>query len=306
MDYPQASGQIFTEDNRTNLFYLNELYQKIAEYVSHKMDSLHGISINITSGVWGGTYLIADKRGKSLRRLWRLYCLVNLPQGTPLDKHSNLEKFIEVYYDTVRLSFQTYGLKLKLKNWGGRLPFTNKIRPNITMHFEDENEKVRWFRPIVVWNDSPWEQSIIYDSIRLVKELKVNLNYEKGPTLTDPGEIKYMLQDVIITYQTLKAAHSPDFIEHAEPIIESMTDAFMKGLFEEEEINAWYKKVLENALVYGYEQTLSSFYSKYGLDVKQVENWPVQKINFAPEELNTRLIPPIQKIFSTFKENLSH
>jgi len=306
MDTPQPAGEIFTPDNRTNLYYINDLYARVAEYVSYKMDKLHEIQVNITSGVWGGTYLIADERGKSLRRLWRLYCLVNLPQGTPLDKHENLEKLVEVYTKAFVDVFRPCGLDLQLKMWGGRLPYSNKIRPTITMHLEDKNDIVRWLRPIIVWNSATWEQSIIYDSVRLVKELKVNLNYDKGPTLTDAQEIKYLLQDVIITYHTLEGAHDPDFIEHAQPIIDDMKQTFLKGLFEEEEIKALYEKVLNNALVYGYEQTLQEHYGKHGLDVRKVEDWPVQKINFVPEGLQETLIPPIQNLFATFRSNLEN
>ena len=70
--------------------------------------------------------------------------------------------------------------------WGGRLPHSNKKRPTITMHLEDANRKINWLRPIIVWNQAGWEQSIIYDSVRLVKELKDSLDLERGPVLTIP------------------------------------------------------------------------------------------------------------------------
>jgi len=304
MDAPKASGPVFTEDDCLNLYYVNELYGKVAECVSSRMNEFHGIDVPITSGVWGGTYLIADPQGKSLRRIWRLYCIVNLPQNSPLDKHENMEKLVTVYYKTLAEAFQPHGLALDLKMWGGRLPHSNKARPTITMHLEDANRKINWLRPIIVWNTATWEQSILYDSVRLVKELKDSLNLDRGPVLTDPKTIKYLLQDVIITYRTLEKAHSTEFLEHAEPIIADMTQTFLEGLFDPLQIRDLYHKILENALVYGYEQTLADHYSKYGLDVTQVENWPVEKINFVPEELQVKLTPPIQNIFATFKSNL--
>lgn len=304
METPKSSGPIFTEDDCVNLYYLNELYGKIAKTVSSRMLQIYKIDAHITSGVWGGTYLIADPFGKSLRRIWRLYCIVNLPQNTPLDKHENMEKLVSVYVKTFAEAFAPHGLSLDLKMWGGRLPHSNKARPTITMHLEDSNRKINWLRPIIVWNQAEWEQSIIYDSVRLVKELKDSLNLDKGPVLTDPKTIKYLLQDVIITYRTLEKAHSPDFLEHAEPLIMEMTQTFLEGLFDPLQIRDLYHKTLENALVYGYEQTLADHYSKYGLDVTQVEGWPVEKINWVPDELQAKLIPPIQKIFATFKSNL--
>jgi len=38
--------------------------------------------------------------------------------------------------------------------------------------------------------------------------------------------------------------------------------------------------------------------------VAQVQDWPVDKINWVPDELQAKLIPPIQNIFATFKSNL--
>jgi hypothetical protein len=304
MEAPKSSGPIFTEDDCLNLYYLNELYGKIAETVSSRMRQAYQIDAIITSGVWGGTYLIADPFGKSLRRIWRLYCIVNLPQNGPLDKHENMEKLVSVYVKTFAEAFAPHGLSLDLKMWGGRLPHSNKVRPTITMHLEDANRRINWLRPIIVWNQAGWEQSIIYDSVRLVKELKDNLNLEKGPVLTDPKTIKYLLQDVIITYRTLEKAHSPEFLEHAEPLIMEMTQTFLEGLFDPLQIRDLYHKILENALVYGYEQTLADHYSKYGLDVAQVQDWPVEKINWVPDELQAKLIPPIKNIFATFKSNL--
>ncbi|CCQ89969.1 hypothetical protein NITGR_20004 [Nitrospina gracilis 3/211] len=306
MELPPTTGPVFTEDQHTNLYHLNELYGNVAETVSAVMQSRYGMDIPISSGIWGGTYLIAEPNGKSKRRIWRYYCIVNLPSSGPLEEHENLEKLVGVYSTTLRHAFLPEGLDLKLKMWGGRLPYTNKIKPNITMHMEDSTETVRWVRPIFVWNTATWEQSIIYDTLRLVKELKQNLHRDREPPLKDPQQIKYLLQDIIILYKTLEQAHDPDFIEHAEGIIKDMTQAFLRGLSEEDEILDWYHKVHQYLLIYGYEQTLEMHYQPYRLDVRAMEQWPVEKINFVPDELQAKLIPPIQDIFATFRQNLNN
>ncbi len=304
MEAPKASGPVLTEDDRLNLYYVNELYAKVAECVSGRMRKIHNIDVPITSGVWGGTYFITDPQGKTLRKIWRLYCIVNLPQNTPLDKHENMEKLVMVYSKTFAEAFQPSGLDLALKMWGGRLPHTNKFRPTITMHLEDATRKVHWLRSLIVWNAATWEQSIIYDSVRLVKELKDSLDIERGPVLTDPKTIKFLLQDVIITYYTLEKAAPRDFVEHAGPIVADLNQTFIKGLFDPLQLRDLYHKILENALVHGYEKTLAAYYSTYGLDVTCVEDWPVDKINWVPDELQEKLVPPIQDIFATFKSNL--
>ncbi|MBT5376534.1 MAG: hypothetical protein HOL15_06950, partial [Nitrospinaceae bacterium] len=49
---------------------------------------------------------------------------------------------------------------------------------------------------------------------------------------------------------------------------------------------------------------LEAPFAKAGLDIRNVENWPVEKINWVPDELKEKLIPPIQQIFSGFKAEL--
>ncbi len=78
----------------------------------------------------------------------------------------------------------------------------------------------------------------------------------------------------------------------------------MNGLHDPVLIKELYLKVFNNALIYGYEEALEGPFSKAGLDIRKMEHWPVDKINWVPEELKEKLIPPIQKIFSDFKMNL--
>ena len=176
---PQASGPVFSEDERINLYYLNELYADIARCVSLQLKENHQIEVPITSGVWGGTYLIADDEGKSKRRIWRMYFIANLPQNSPLDKRENMEHLVGYYYTSIINAFRPYGLELDLNMWGGRLPYSNGVKPSLTMHMVDSSEKVNWLRGFFIWNLVPWEESIIYDTIRNVKEFREKFNIKK-------------------------------------------------------------------------------------------------------------------------------
>lgn len=300
-----SSGPVFTEDNLINLYLLNELYQNAAANVSRKLNEAHQLKIPITSGIWGGTYLIADKEGKSRRRIWRLYCIVNLPQNTALDKQENMEKLIGCYCDEFIRAFKPYDLDLHLKMWGGRLPFSNQKKPSITMHMEDSQHRVKWLRAFFVWNHVPWEESIIYDVVRIIKEYKEFFDLDRGPVVKPAQDLKYLLQDIIIFYRTLEGACSAEFKEHADPIIDNLMDHFMKGLHDPALIQELYLNVFHNALIYGYEEALDGPFRRAGLDIHNVEHWPVEKINWVPEELKEKLIPPIQKIFAGFKANLA-
>ncbi len=63
-------------------------------------------------------------------------------------------------------------------------------------------------------------------------------------------------------------------------------------------------KVRENKLIVGFEESLQEHYLKEGLDVRRVEDWPIEKINYVPKALKEKLIPPITNIFTSFKFNL--
>ena len=134
--------------------------------------------------------------------------------------------------------------------------------------------------------------------------LSIIHNLKKGPVKKDPKDIKYLLQDIIIIYRTIENACSKDFREHAAPIIERMMQAFMEGLHDPEKINEHYQMVFDNALIYGFEESLGEPFKKQGLDIKAIETWPVEKINWIPEELKEKLIPPIQNIFKGFRKEL--
>jgi hypothetical protein len=300
-----SSGPVVTEDDCLNLYHLNELYGNVASRVSKQMGEVFQVDIPITSGVWGGTYLIADKNGKSKRRIWRLYCLVNLPQNSPLDEHENLERLIGCYSDEFVNAFKPYRMDLEIKMWGGRLPFSNTKKPSITMHMADARERVNWLRTFFVWNHVPWEDSVIHDVARILKEYKEFFDLDRGPVDKDPKDLKFLMQDIIIIYRTIEGACSEDFQEHAEPIIQDLMGHFMGGLFDPKLIRELYLKVFENALIYGYEEALAGPFAKAGLDIRTMENWPLEKINWVPEELKEKLIPPIQKIFAGFKKNLA-
>ena len=295
--------QVFADDNLVNLYHLNELYQNVATEVSRRMLETHQMDIPITSGIWGGTYLIAHPNGLARRRIWRLYGIVNLPQNTLLDKHQNLERLVSIYCDVFTEAFSPQ-LELKLKMWGGRLPFSNSAKPSLTLHMEDATDTVRWLRAFFVWNHVPWEESIISDTVRILKEYKEFFDLAKGPVARDPKEIKYLLQDIIIIYRTLENACSEDFQEHANPIIKKMMERFMVGLHDPGEIVDLYEMVFKNALIYGFEESLAAPFKKAGLDIHNLENWPAEKINWVPDELKEKIIPPIQKLFAGFKEEL--
>jgi len=301
---PKASGPVFSDDHLINLYYINELYRNIGTEVISRLKEIYGIDISLTSGIWGGTYLIAKPNGQARRRVWRLYSIVNLPQNSPLDKHENMEKLVAIYADVYKEAFAPYQLELSLKMWGGTLPHSNKDKLSLTMHMEDATDRVRWLRTFFVWNKVPWEESIISDTVRILKEYKPYFDLKKEPVKKDPKDIKYLLQDIIIIYRTLENACSEDFREHATPIIDTMMQAFMEGLHEPEKIEELYKMVFNNALIYGFEESLEGPFQKAGLDIHKIGSWPVEKINWIPDELKEKLIPPIQDIFNGFKKEL--
>ena len=148
------------------------------------------------------------------------------------------------------------------------------------------------------------EESIIHDAIRNLKVIKELLDIDSRPVPKESDELKFLMQDVIIIYKTLEEALDLDFIEHARPIIQEVYDHFLKGLKDSKLIWDLYMKIFSNAIVYGMEEALAKSYGKSGLDIHDSENWPLEKVNWVPQDLKERLIPPIKNLFSKFGTNL--
>jgi hypothetical protein len=264
-----------------------------------------GIDIAITAGMWGGSYLVADDVGVSRTNVIRLYSLVSLPQNTPLDEPENFEKLMVIYRDLLQANFGKYQLKLTDPHWGEKVPCTNKIRPTTTIQLWDATKRVNFVRAFFVWNSATWAESIIYDSIRNIRQIKELLDINRRPPKKATDELKFMLQDALIIYYTLKPALTPDFAEHAEPIVQELFESFIGGLHDPAKIEEQYHKVYSSALVYGYEEALEGPYKKAGLDIHQVEDWPVDKINFVPQELKDIMIPHLEGTFGRFRKNIA-
>lgn len=302
----QLPETLFAGPRNINLFYLHELFGQTAQMVRHRLQEKTGIDIPITAGMWGGSYLVADDIGVSRTNVVRLYSLVNLPQNTPLDDPNNFEKLMEIYRDTLQANFGKYQLKLTDPRWGEKVPCTNKTRPTTTIQLWDATRRVKFVRAFFVWNSATWAESVIYDAIRNIKQIKELLDINHRPMKKATDELKFMLQDAMIIYFTLKPALAPDFVEHAQPIIDELFDCFIGGLYDPATIDELYRKVYSNALVYGYEEALEGPYGKVGLDIHHIEDWPADKINFVPQELKDTMVPYLEGTFEHFRKNLAN
>jgi len=288
-----------------NLYYLHEMFRHTAQMVRDRLQEDTGIDVPITAGMWGGSYLVADDLGVSRTNVVRLYSLVSLPQNTPLDEPDNFETLMKIYRDVLIENCGKYKMELTDPRWGEKVPCTNRIRPTTTLQMWDTSRRVKFVRAFFVWNQATWAESIIYDSIRNIRQIKELLDIDHRPLKKAPDELKFMLQDVLIIYFTLKPALTPDFAEHAEPIVNDLFDCFIAGLHDPAQIEELYHKIYSNALVYGYEEALEGPYKKAGLDIHQIEDWPADKINFVPQELKDTMIPYLEGTFERFRKNLA-
>ena len=93
MDYKILPGHLYSQNKRINLYYLHNLFKKIATYISAQMKELYNIDTSISAGMWGGSYMVALDDGEARTNVVRLYSIVNLPQNGPLDEEENFEKY---------------------------------------------------------------------------------------------------------------------------------------------------------------------------------------------------------------------
>ena len=301
----QLPETLFAGGHKVNLYYLHEMFRHTAQMARDRLQEETGIDIPITAGMWGGSYLVADDLGVSRTNVVRLYSLVSLPQNTPLDQPENFEKLMEIYRNILQANCGKYQMGLTDPRWGEKVPCTNKIRPTTTLQMWDTTRRVKFVRAFFVWNSATWAESIIYDAIRNIKQIKELLDINHRPLKKAADELKFMLQDALIIYFTLKPALTPDFAEHAQPIVDDLFDCFIGGLHDPAKIEELYHKVYSSALVYGYEEALEGPYSKAGLDIHQIEDWPADKINFVPQELKDTMIPYLEGTFERFRKNLA-
>jgi hypothetical protein len=301
----QLPDTLFAGGHRVNLYYLHEMFRHTAQVVRDRLQEETGIDVPITAGMWGGSYLVADDLGVSRTNVVRLYSLVSLPQNTPLDEPNNFEKLMEIYRDTLKIHCGKYQMNLTDPHWGEKVPCTNKLRPTTALQMWDATKRVKFVRAFFTWNSATWAESIIYDAIRNIKQIKELLDIDHRPLKKAPDELKFMLQDALIIYFTLKPALTPDFAEHAKPIVDDLFDCFIAGLHDPAKIEELYHKIYSSALVYGYEEALEGPYSRAGLNIHQVEEWPADKINFVPQELKDTMIPYLEGTFERFRKNLA-
>ncbi len=302
---PEAPNKLLVSATRINLYYLHDLFQEIASEVSERIGSDLGADIPLTAGMWGGSYLVADPTGVSRTNVKRLYSIVNFPQGTPLDKPEVFEMLMRYYRDCLKEQFREYRIRLDQPTWGDVIPYSNRRRPTTAMQMVDTSRRIQFARVFFVPNSATWAESIIFDMIRNVRQLRELLDIDHRPRIAGVDELKFLLQDILITYFTLRPALTPDFEEHAHPIIKELYGKFVTGMSDRSDVEEQYQKVYANALAYGYEEALEGPYKKEGLDIFQVENWPVDKINFVPDELKEKLVPHLEGTFEKFSRNLA-
>ena len=67
---------------------------------------------------------------------------------------------------------------------------------------------------------------------------------------------KIIYFDRLIIFYTLFDALTPDFHEHADPIIKALLEKFLAGLYDPEAIEEEYLNIYSNAIVHGLEEAL--------------------------------------------------
>ena len=181
MQYKILPGHLYPKDNRINLYYFHNLLKVIGESVALQLSQQHKISVPITTGMWGGSYMVAQDDGQAKTNVVRLYSIVNLPQNNSLNKTENFECLMEIYQHTLHTTFKRYGLNLVDPRWGEAIPYSNRELPTTALQMWDKNKKINFVRAFFVWNEATWEESIIYDMIRNIKVLKELLNINTRP-----------------------------------------------------------------------------------------------------------------------------
>src|SRR5438105_7309760 len=235
---PTASGPVFAPDGRANSLYLNELFDAVAKETSTRLHRRYGADIQLTGGLWGGSWYFADERGYTRARFRRLYGLLCVPQNRGLEDPGNLKLMFKVYASALADAFEPYGIALGDANGGDIIGYSNRIRPTLDFQMWDANKKIDYIRCFFSYNAATWEEAYLYDTVRLIKQTKEVLDKKNlaEPPHLEGMAVRFQLQDIVILYHTLKPALSEQTVAVARPLVERITSRFAQGMNDEDEM----------------------------------------------------------------------
>jgi hypothetical protein len=303
---PTASGPVFAPDGRANAVYLNELFDAVAQETSARLHRRYRAEIPLTGGLWGGSWYFADERGYTRARFKRLYSLVCVPQNRGLEDPANLKLMFLVYSKVLAEAFEPYGVALGDANGGDVIGYSNRRRPTLDFQMWDANKKIDYVRCFFSYNSATWEEAYLYETVRLIKQTKEALD---SKTMAEPPRfegmaIRFQLQDIVILYSTLAPALSEQTKAVAGPLVERIRTRFAQGMNDEDEMRAINLEAFKSGIIYGYEDAIREDFAKEGLDIANIEEWPVDRINRVPDSVKAKLVPPLKALFKGFRENL--
>jgi len=303
---PTASGPVFTPDGRVNSLYLNELLDSVAKETSARLYRRYRAEVSLTGGLWGGSWYFTDECGYTRARFRRLYSLVSVPQVQALEDADNYNIVFWQYSKALADAFAPYGIALGEVEWGESSPFSNRLRPTISLQMWDANKRIDFIRCFFSYNAASWEEAYLYETVRLIKQTKEALDKEtlSAPPKMDGMAIRFQLQDIVILYHTLEPVLSGQTKAVGGPLVERIKTRFAQGMNDEEEMNALNAQAFTCELIYGYEDAIREDFAREGFDITRVEEWPVDRINRVPASLKEKLIPHLKGIFQRYRDNL--
>lgn len=304
---PTASGSVFSPDGRANSVYLNELFDAIAKETSARLYRRFKAEVPLTGGLWGGSWYFADGKGFTRARFRRLYSLVCVPQIAALNDAENYNLVFWHYAKVLAEAFTPYGIALEDAQWGESITYSNRRCPTIAFQMWDKQKKIDYVRCFFSYNSAEWEEAYLYETVRHIKQAKEALDRDlfTEPPRLEGMAVRFQLQDVVILYCTLEPALSEETRAIGKPLIERIKTRFAQGMSDEDEMRALNAEVFKSGLIYGYEDAIREDFSEDGLDIRKVEEWPIERINRVPASLKARLIPPLKALFRGFRENLA-
>jgi hypothetical protein len=303
---PTASGPVFSPDGRANSLYLHELFDAIARETSARLHRRYRADVPLTGGLWGGSWYFADELGYTRARFRRLYSLVCVPQVPSLNDAENYNIVFWQYSKVMGEAFTAYGIALEDAQWGESIPYSNRLRPLISLQMWDANKKIDFIRCFFSYNSAEWEEAYLYETVRLIQQTKEALDNRAmaEPPRLEGMAVRFQLQDIVILYSTLEPALSEEAKAFVGAIVSRIKKRFAEGMNDEDEMRAINAEAFEKGIIYAYEDAIREDFAREGLDITKIEEWPVERINRVPESLKAKLVPALKAIFNGFRKQL--
>jgi len=197
---------------------------------------------------------------------------------------SGLDGMLRWYIEQTKEVFGVFGIDLEEVGRKEVLPCSNKMLPSIGVALVDRSRRVDFVKLLFVQNQAEWEISIVHDAVRNVKQvgqiLDRRMKDESGKFVS-----KFVIQDILTIRETLKPCLDSEYLDKTNSMFSELRNGFIQRRLRPEFVWELERGGFFHDFVMICEGILRRYYEPEQLNIREIEEWPAEKINWVPREL---------------------